>query len=40
MEQPIHFLSKTLTPAQSRWSTIENEAYAIKYALQKIEDLI
>ena len=40
IEQPIRFLSKTLTPVQSRWSTIEKEAYAIYYALQKLEDLL
>jgi hypothetical protein len=36
IEQPIRFLSKTLTPVQSRWSTIEKKAYAIYYALKKL----
>ena len=40
IEQPIRFLSKMLTPVQSRWSTIEREEYAIYYALQKLEDLL
>ena len=40
IEQPIWFLSKTLTPVQSRWWTIEKEAYAIYYALKKLEDLL
>ena len=39
-QQPIRFLSKTLTPVQSRWSTIEKEAYAIYYAQQMLEDLV
>ena len=36
----IRFLSETLTPVQSRWSTIEKEAYAIYYAGQKLDDLL
>jgi transposase InsO family protein len=40
MEQPIRFLSKSLNQTQSRWSTIEKEAYAIYYALTKLEDLL
>ena len=39
-QQPIRFLSKSLTGAQLRWSTIEKEAYAIYYALTKLEDLL
>ena len=27
--QPIAFISKSLTPAQIRWSTVQKEAYAI-----------
>jgi len=36
IEQLIRFLSKTLTPVQIRWSTIEKEAYAIYYALEDL----
>ena len=36
-EQPIGFLSKTLTKAEKRWSVYEKEAYAIFYALKKWE---
>ena len=36
IERPIHFVSKTLTTEQRRWSTIEKEAYAIVHALQKL----
>lgn len=37
MEQPIGFLSKTLTKTEKRWSVYEKEAYAIFYALRKWE---
>ena len=37
IEQPIGFLSKTLTKAEKRWSVYEKEAYAIFYALRKWE---
>ena len=36
-EKPIYFLSHKLSDTQSRWSTIEKEAYAIHYALQKLD---
>ena len=36
-EQPIGFISKTLTRAEKRWSVYEKEAYAIFYALRKWE---
>jgi transposase InsO family protein len=39
-ELPIRFLSKTLAGAQTRWSTIEKEAYAIYYCLTRMEDLL
>jgi hypothetical protein len=39
-ELPIRFLSKTLSGAQLRWSTIEKEAFAIYFALRKMEDLL
>ena len=37
VEKPLHFLSHRLSPTQSRWSTIEKEAYAIHFALQKLD---
>jgi len=36
-EKPIYFLSHKLSDTQKRWSTIEKEAYAINYALQKLD---
>ena len=36
-EKPIYFLSHKLSDTQTRWSTIEKEAYAIHYALQKLD---
>ncbi|XP_060071985.1 uncharacterized protein LOC132551825 [Ylistrum balloti] len=36
-ERPIYFLSHKLSDTQTRWSTIEKEAYAIHYALQKLD---
>jgi hypothetical protein len=37
VEQPIAFISKTLTRAEKKWSVYEKEAYAIFYALRKWE---
>lgn len=39
-ERPVAFLSKSLTGAEKRWSTIEKEQYAIFYALKKWEYLL
>jgi hypothetical protein len=39
-ELPIAFISKTLSSQQQRWSTPEKEAYAIYYALVKLEYLL
>lgn len=36
-EKPIYFLSHKLSNTQKRWSTNEKEAYAINYALQKLD---
>ena len=36
-ENSIYFLSHKLSDTQSRWSTIEKEAYAIHYALQELD---
>jgi hypothetical protein len=36
-ERPIYFLSHKLSPTQTKWSTIEKEAYAIHFALQKLD---
>ena len=40
VEKPIEFLSKTFTDEQTRWSTPEQEAYAIFYALRKWDHLL
>jgi len=40
VEQPLAFASQKLTPAQQIWSTIEREAYAVIWALNKYRDLI
>jgi len=39
-EKPIAFLSKSLSPVERRWSTIEKEQYAIFYALKQWEHLL
>ena len=36
IERPIHYLSHQLNSTQKKWATIEKEAYAIVYALQKL----
>ena len=36
-EIPIYFLSPKLNSTQQRWPVIEKEAYAIVYALQKLD---
>jgi hypothetical protein len=36
-ENSIYFISHKLSDTQSMWSTIEKEAYAIHYALQKLD---
>ena len=40
IEEPIRFLGGTFHGPQVRWSTIEKEAYAIHFALRKLDDLI
>ena len=35
-EKPIYFLSHKLSSSQQKWSTIEKEAFAVKYALEKM----
>jgi len=37
---PIEFISKAFSKEQKRWSTNEQEAYAIFYALRKLEHLL
>lgn len=37
MDKPIAFLSKRLTPAQVKWAVVEREAYAIIWALGKLD---
>ena len=39
-EQPISFISKSLNVTERKWSTIEKEAFAIFYALQKWEEYL
>ena len=39
-EEPIRFLSGSIHGAQTRWSTIEKEAFAIYWALGKLDDLL
>jgi len=36
-EKPVHFLSHRLSDTQIRWSTTEKEAYALFFALQKLD---
>lgn len=36
-EKPFFFLSHKLSETQQRWSTVEKEAFAIHYALQKLD---
>ena len=36
-EKPVYYLSHKLSPTQTRWSTIEKEAFAIKWALEKLD---
>ena len=37
VEKPIQFISKKLSKAQTKWPVIEREAFAIFYALQKLD---
>ena len=39
-EIPIHFLSKSFDDRMSRWSTIQQEGYAIYYAITSWEHLL
>ena len=38
--QPLAFISKSLTPTQIRWSTIQKEAYAIFFCCTQLDYLI
>ena len=40
VEQPLAFASQKLTGPQSAWSTIEREAYAIIWAINRFRDTI
>ena len=39
-EKPLSFASMKLSPTQSRWSTIEREAFAVIWALKKYRSWI
>ena len=39
-EKPLYYLSHKLSDTQTRWSTIEKEAFAIHYALQKLDHFL
>ena len=39
-EEPVYFLSHKLSDTQTRWSTIEKEAYAVFYAIQKLHYIL
>ena len=39
-ELPVYFISHKLSDTQTRWSTIEKEAYAIFYAVNKLHYLL
>lgn len=39
-DRPIEFISKSFSKEQRRWSTAEQEAYAIFYALRKFDYLL
>ena len=39
-EKPIYYLSHKLTKSQNNWPTIEKEAFAIFYALQKLDQYL
>src|SRR3546814_19867927 len=36
VEEPVCFVSKAFTSAESRWSTIEQEAFAIYYCITSL----
>jgi len=40
VERPLGFASAKLTDVQRRWSTIEKEAYAVVFSLQKFEHIV
>ena len=40
VQQPIAFISKTLSSVELRWSVPEKEGYAIFYSLMKLEHLV
>ena len=39
-EQPVAFISKSLTSTQKRWHTPQKEAYAIFYSVTQLEYLL
>ena len=39
-EKPIYYLSHKLTASQTKWLTIEKEAFVIFYALEKMDQYL
>ena len=40
VEQPVVFLSETFSEVATRWSTLEQEAYAIFWAVMKLKNYL
>jgi len=40
IENSLAFISQKLIPTQFQWATIEREAYAIVWALEKFRDIV
>src|ERR1700733_11314301 len=40
IERPVSFISQKLTDTQRRWATVEKEAYAIIWALNKLKEIV
>ena len=40
LERSVSFISQKLIDTQSRWATVEKEAYAIVWALNKLKEII
>jgi hypothetical protein len=40
IERPVAFVSRTLTPAEQKWTTTEQELLASVYALKKLRQFL